>query len=256
MSRKCFRSRAVAWAGVAAVGAASLLSVGRWAVAQFAANTRVNNGLYGAGTVGSVQYARGPVHQTSQLRSEVRHAYWKSGALPSDVKMNYAAMGPLASGGAISYIPSSKEYASSKTVVQDPLKQPPSMQRRAVPPAPAPSSVTTTYGGGGTPGLGTVTYSAPRSRASQSLSATLAAPTPIAGARPLPAGEIPTGEIPARLGPSSEGPEFSTSVFQRGDPQLESVLAGFSARPDSPNGTIRYSGPPAQGSAATQPGAR
>jgi hypothetical protein len=43
------------------------------------------------------------------MASEVRHAYWQSGALPSDVRMGYAALGPLAA-SPLDYIPATPSY--------------------------------------------------------------------------------------------------------------------------------------------------
>jgi hypothetical protein len=84
-------------------------------VAQFqvnnAVNTRVNNPVYGGGSTGSVRYSNTSV----AMPSEVRHAYWKSGAIPSEVRMNAAAIGPIPSGGSISYIPSKPSWQESRS---------------------------------------------------------------------------------------------------------------------------------------------
>jgi hypothetical protein len=135
----------------------TLLAAGTWVAAQYRVNTRVNNGLYGAGTytTGSVRAAP---YQTSALPSQTRHAYWSSGMSRSDVRTNYAAMGPMASGGAISYVTPSR----SREAVRGPLDLPPpssrTPSRQSLPPVG--SSVVTTAGrGGGTPVLGSVTYS-------------------------------------------------------------------------------------------------
>src|SRR5688500_8304477 len=128
-----------------------LLAAGTWVAAQYRVNTRVNNGLYGAGTytTGSVRAAP---YQTSALPSQTRHAYWSSGMSRSDVRTNYAAMGPMASGGAISYVTPSR----SREAVRGPLDVPPPSPTRARPSLPPPGSavVTTAGKGGGSPALG------------------------------------------------------------------------------------------------------
>jgi hypothetical protein len=48
-----------------------------------------------------------------QLPSQNRYAAFKSGALPSELKMNYNAIGPLAPGGAMAYIPPAPNYRST-----------------------------------------------------------------------------------------------------------------------------------------------
>jgi hypothetical protein len=71
-------------------------------VAQFQVNRRVDNSLYGAGSAPSIKYSR---NTSIAMPSEVRYAEIRSGALPSELAMNRAAMGPLASGGNIAYVP-------------------------------------------------------------------------------------------------------------------------------------------------------
>jgi hypothetical protein len=70
-------------------------------------NPRVNSALYSTASSGSIRYG---LSSSQPMASELRHAYWQSGALPSDVRMNYAAMGPLAD--RFSYIPSTPSYQS------------------------------------------------------------------------------------------------------------------------------------------------
>jgi hypothetical protein len=44
------------------------------------------------------------------MRSELRNAYVRSGALPSDIRMGYAAVGPLSPSGPLAYIPPAPNY--------------------------------------------------------------------------------------------------------------------------------------------------
>jgi hypothetical protein len=92
----------------------------------------------------SIRYAQDRAY-SRPMNSEFRHAYWKSGALPSDVKMGYNIMGPMAA-DPLSYIPAKPSYA------QKPAPTPPTPQR--LPPtaytnqsirysSPAPPSATT-----------------------------------------------------------------------------------------------------------------
>jgi hypothetical protein len=69
-------------------------------------NRQVNNSLYGGSnmSMGSVKYG-GSGTTSRPMPSEVRNAYYKSGATPSEVRMNAAAMGPLTPNGPIDYIP-------------------------------------------------------------------------------------------------------------------------------------------------------
>jgi hypothetical protein len=86
---------------IAAVGMIALSAgvlFGQWQV-----NPRVDNSLYGAANSGSVRYSGGS--SSVAMRSEVRHAYYQSGALPSDIKMNQNAAGPMTQGGNMAYIP-------------------------------------------------------------------------------------------------------------------------------------------------------
>jgi len=86
----------IAAVGVIAMSAGVLF--GQWQV-----NPRVDNSLYGASNIGTVRYSGGS--SSVAMRSEVRHAYYQSGALPSDIKMNQNATGPLAVGGHMAYVP-------------------------------------------------------------------------------------------------------------------------------------------------------
>ena len=73
------------------------------AAAQYAVNTQLNTEVYGRG-VGSVRRGNVPFNQAT-LRSDFRHDAFLSGALRSDIRGQYGAVGPLAPSGAISYIP-------------------------------------------------------------------------------------------------------------------------------------------------------
>jgi hypothetical protein len=98
---------------VCAVACVVLALVAR---AQFQVNPQaprqVNNALYGGGTSGSMRYSWGPSYTTKYsqaLPSEVRYAQIKSGALPSEIRMNAAAIGPMAPQGPIAYVPPARD---------------------------------------------------------------------------------------------------------------------------------------------------
>src|SRR4051794_14035962 len=76
------------------------------AVAQYQVNRQV--GPVYSQSAGSVRYASvaaRPTGTSNLLPSEARNAYYKSGALPSEIRMNFAAVGPLAPSGVRAYIP-------------------------------------------------------------------------------------------------------------------------------------------------------
>lgn len=84
------------------------------------AQYQVNRQIYGSAgpSSGSVRYAPqylggSPTapRTANLLPSEARNAYARSGALPSNIRMNYNAVGPLSPTGAIAYIPPSPSYA-------------------------------------------------------------------------------------------------------------------------------------------------
>ena len=84
----------------------ALLLAAACALAQWQVNPqvgRVNNRVGGEmyGNMGSVRYTP----QTNLLPSEARYATWRSGALPSEIRMNARAVGPLAPSGSIAYVP-------------------------------------------------------------------------------------------------------------------------------------------------------
>jgi hypothetical protein len=263
-------SRALAWAAIVAAAAAVCMLPARGPLfAQFAANTRVNNGLYGAGTVttGSMRYS---TYQTAALPSQVRQAYWQSGSMPSDVRMNRAAIGPMAPGGAISYVTPRTSYGP-KPVEQGPLKQPLPSHKRTLPDV-NPGGFASASS---LPAAGSLTYSLPRSTPSATPNSALVAPHRLGGASPLQSsGHLPGGSSNG-AGPSGAGQTgtaqggselpagdatLGTPVFQPGDPQLESLLGSVKGLGDTPRGSIRYSGsssetprPAANPPADTQP---
>ncbi len=67
-------------------------------------NNGVNRAVYGGGTSGSVRYAgidpQIRARTSVPMQSEVRNAYWQSGALPSDVPHGVRGAGPDGSGWA------------------------------------------------------------------------------------------------------------------------------------------------------------
>jgi hypothetical protein len=68
----------------------------------------VYGGSGGGGGGGSVRYgyvAPTAPHSANLLPSEARNAYYRSGALPSEIRMNVRAVGPMAPGGVSAYIP-------------------------------------------------------------------------------------------------------------------------------------------------------
>jgi hypothetical protein len=87
---------------------------GAWLLAQYAkpvqpsgggqVNPQVNTALYGGGVPASVRYS-GVGSTSVPMGSEVRYAAWSSGALPSDVRMGYANLGPMHPAGPLAYIP-------------------------------------------------------------------------------------------------------------------------------------------------------
>ena len=95
------------------------LALGVAGLAAFA-QYQVNRQVYGSSgpSMSSVRYA--PQHlgvtaapsSANLLPSEVRNAYVRSGELPSNIKAGYNAVGPLAPGGAMSYLPPAPSYGS------------------------------------------------------------------------------------------------------------------------------------------------
>ena len=89
---------------------------GAWVVAQYAkpvqsggggggqVNPQVNTALYGGGVPASVRYS-GVGSTSVPMASEVRYAAWSSGALPSDIRMGHASLGPMHPAGPLAYIP-------------------------------------------------------------------------------------------------------------------------------------------------------
>src|SRR5690348_15386563 len=150
------------------------------------AQYQVNRQIYGnAGpSPASVRYAPQYLGATATampssvlLPSEVRNAYVRSGALPSDIRMGYNAIGPLAPGGAIAYIPKNPPI---------PRSPPPGPTGNAVNPMLAPTPV---------PSAGTfVTPSVTGMSGSGSIryDGAFGASPPVSGFAPSMAGGIPT----------------------------------------------------------------
>ena len=95
-----------------------VIALAAWLHAQFRAqnsasvgqvSTQINPELYGHGTTNSIKYA--PI-SSRPTDSEVRNAYWRSGATPSEVAMGAARLGPLDAGGPMAYIPPPPSYLS------------------------------------------------------------------------------------------------------------------------------------------------
>jgi hypothetical protein len=87
-------------------------------IAQWQVNTQVNRG--GAPNTGSMRYglsapAQMPIQSANMmLPSQQRYATWQSGALPSEVRMQARAVGPLSPSGSIAYIPPPPAYLAPK----------------------------------------------------------------------------------------------------------------------------------------------
>jgi hypothetical protein len=111
---------------------------GAWLIAQTRVDTRVgpvspstpvNRNLYNPGTVSSSSVRYAGASQTSRpMNSELRYQYRQSGALPSDIRMAYAGLGPLHPSGPQAYIPPRTNYANRPSAP-------------GPPPAPRPSPV-------------------------------------------------------------------------------------------------------------------
>ena len=87
----------------------AVLCLAAAALAQYQVNRQVGP-IYGSsgGGGGSVRYGYvTPSVPTSSnlLPSEARNAIYRSGALPSEIRMNYRAAGPMAPGGYTAYLP-------------------------------------------------------------------------------------------------------------------------------------------------------
>jgi hypothetical protein len=88
------------------------------ALAQYRVNTQVNRQIYG-NTSSSVRYGRSyqpnyagqPTYNL--LPSENRNLIYRSGALPSTLRMNYLSTGPLAPQGVAAYVPQQQSFRSS-----------------------------------------------------------------------------------------------------------------------------------------------
>jgi hypothetical protein len=87
-------------------------------IAQYRVNTQVNRQIYG-NTSSSVAYGRSyqpsyannPTHNL--LPSENRNLLYRSGALPSTIRMNHASVGPMAPQGVTAYVPQPTSFRGS-----------------------------------------------------------------------------------------------------------------------------------------------
>jgi hypothetical protein len=168
-----------------------LITLGQWQV-----NRQVGGGG-GGPSQGSVRYST-PYSQSAytssnytqrvdqsagaMLPSQARYAAWSSGATPSELKMNYNRVGPMAPSGAMAYIPPSQNYRpqassvatgnyvnrSASTYNPTPTYQPNYSPQRTMGPAPGPSAGAGTPSwtqpmqtGVASPNMGAVRYSAP-----------------------------------------------------------------------------------------------
>jgi hypothetical protein len=113
-----------------------LVGTAAWLCAQVAVNPQLagqarsvnmqaNTQVYGAGPSNSVRYAQQRGTYSQPMNSEWRHAYWKSGALPSDVRMGYAALGPMNPSGPMAYIPPKPSYLNKPAAATVPPSRPP-----------------------------------------------------------------------------------------------------------------------------------
>lgn len=98
------RTAATVAALAAVVGGVGMLST------VLLAQWRVNNQIYGSSSP-SIKYGPQvngsvytPASTSRAMPSELRNAYYKSGDLPSTIRMNAAAIGPLAPSGPMAYI--------------------------------------------------------------------------------------------------------------------------------------------------------
>jgi hypothetical protein len=119
-------------------------AAGTWLCAQIAVNSQLSGGnarsvnaqvstqVYGAGMSSSVRYAEQRGKYSTPMNSEVRHAYWKSGALPSDVRMGYAALGPMNPSGPLAYIPPKPAYLNKPAAVNTPPSRPTNYSNQSV----------------------------------------------------------------------------------------------------------------------------
>ena len=117
--------------------------VGAWLHAQIAVNpqlaggarsvnTQVSTQVHGPGPSGSVRYAQSRERYSTPMGSEWRHAYWKSGALPSDVRMGYAALGPMNPSGPMAYIPPKPSYLNKPASTTPPPSKPTNYSNQSV----------------------------------------------------------------------------------------------------------------------------
>jgi hypothetical protein len=179
------------------------VALGQWQVNNQVGrvNNRVGGELYGNNTnMGSVRYAA--MTQTSLLPSEARYATWRSGALPSEIRMNALATGPLAPNGAISYIPSQSTVQAAMKLPQPDLYNPayniggrPMDAQLAPQPGFGASGGSVRYAGTpAAPTAGQISGQLPSAQvpSAQVSSARVGASSPV---QPLPSGQLPSGQL-------------------------------------------------------------
>lgn len=150
---------------------------------QYMVNRQLNVG----GGPPSVRYASSPYAQrvnqsaSAMLPSQQRYAVMRSGALPSEMRMNYNAVGPLAPTGAVAYLPPSPAgYVPQRSVTSGNMVNP-----QAIRPS-------TAMPGMATPNAGSVRYTPGPIRPS-----TLTPASSLGVAQKgVPAGQVPYGQTP------------------------------------------------------------
>jgi hypothetical protein len=95
-------------------------------VAQYQVNRQVYRGGAQSYSPGAVKYSTSLMANNAAvaLPSQVRYAAFTSGALPSELKMNYNAIGPLAPSGAMAYIPPAPNYRSNQITTGNYMSSP------------------------------------------------------------------------------------------------------------------------------------
>jgi hypothetical protein len=162
----------------------------------------------------------------------------------SQVRANYSAMGPMASGGAISYVSRPRES------VRGPLDVPPPSPTRARPSAPpAGSAVVTTPGrggatpGGATPALGSVTYSTGGTSRAAPLNSALGAGGMSGGGSASWGGSPPAAAAGAGNQLSSSLTGGSSTYDPSSDGRFDTILSRLNPADVASRGSIRFSDP-------------
>jgi hypothetical protein len=216
-----------------------VVSVCLLCVAQYQVNTQVNNRvnpeLYGGNTGGSVRYM---MPQSQLLPSEARYATWRSGALPSEVRMNALAQGPLAPSGSVAYVPGPSALQQAMKLPQPQLYNPAYNIR---PTEVAGSKPISTGPINGQLPNGTIRYNTPAQPPPKEMLAAQQTPwtQPLPSAKPLPPPTPPTPQ-PTQINRPPPVPTPNTSSSGS-----SAAAAPFYLSRLTP-GSIRYSGPSTQ----------